>query len=62
MRSNPVKDDNEREEKAADSLPPRSAVHPSQKGRWVKIYYSVLLFIFILLTVSLMLWGNQLLK
>ncbi|MFD2672862.1 hypothetical protein [Marinicrinis sediminis] len=43
-----------------EELPPRSVKHPSQKGKRVRLFYLLLLLIFVLLTFSLMLWGQHL--
>lgn len=45
------------EVKDAHFLPPRSSVHPSQKGKVAKFFYQILLFIFILLVIGLAYWG-----
>jgi len=47
------------EVKDSHFLPPRSSVHPSQKGKVAKIFYQILLFIFILLVIGLTYWGIQ---
>lgn len=38
-------------------LPPRNAVHPSERGKWTRIFYLALLWLFIILVVSLTVWG-----
>ncbi|KRF12169.1 hypothetical protein [Paenibacillus sp. Soil787] len=38
-------------------LPPRNAVHPSDRGKWTRIFYLILLWLFIILVVSLTVWG-----
>lgn len=38
-------------------LPPRNAVHPSEQGKWTRIFYLTLLWLFIILVVSLTVWG-----
>lgn len=38
-------------------LPPRNAVHPSERGKWTRIFYLTLLWLFIILVVSLTVWG-----
>ncbi|WP_230632950.1 hypothetical protein [Paenibacillus athensensis] len=38
-------------------LPPRMAVHPTEKGKWTKIFYLTLLWLFISLVVGLTVWG-----
>ncbi len=40
-------------------LPPRRAVHPSDKEKMIRIFYRTLLFLFISLTVGLLIWGLQ---
>jgi hypothetical protein len=47
-------------EPAADDdtyLPPRKAVHPSEKGKWTRRFYLTLLWLFVLLVVALLAWG-----
>ncbi|MDF2961060.1 MAG: hypothetical protein K0S39_2795 [Paenibacillus sp.] len=38
-------------------LPPRKAVHPTEKERWLRIFYRTLLWLFILLVAGLLVWG-----
>jgi hypothetical protein len=38
-------------------LPPRRAVHPSEKGKWTRRFYLTLLWLFVLLVVALFAWG-----
>jgi hypothetical protein len=38
-------------------LPPRRIVHPSDKQKVVKIFYTTLLVMFVLLTAGLIAWG-----
>jgi hypothetical protein len=38
-------------------LPPRKEVHPSENGKWTRIFYQTLLWLFILLVVGLTIWG-----
>lgn len=38
-------------------LPPRNDVHPSERGKWTRIFYLTLLWLFIILVVSLTAWG-----
>ncbi|SDC39349.1 hypothetical protein SAMN02799630_00465 [Paenibacillus sp. UNCCL117] len=38
-------------------LPPRKSVHPTEKEKWLRIFYRSLLWIFILLVTGLLLWG-----
>lgn len=38
-------------------LPPRKAVHPSERGKWTRIFYVTLLWLFIILVISLTVWG-----
>ncbi|SDN88338.1 hypothetical protein SAMN04487897_105258 [Paenibacillus sp. yr247] len=40
-------------------LPPRKAVHPSEQGKWTRIFYVTLLWLFIILVVSLTVWGIE---
>ncbi|HEY0826978.1 MAG TPA: hypothetical protein VGE40_02695 [Bacilli bacterium] len=40
-----------------DSYPPRSVLYPSNKGKITRFFYSTLIFIFIILMVSLAIWG-----
>lgn len=38
-------------------LPPRKAVHPSEKRKWTTIFYQTLLWLFVLLAAGLTIWG-----
>lgn len=38
------------------ALPPRRKVHPSEKGKWTRRFYLLLVFLFIALIVSLIGW------
>ncbi|MGG1598702.1 hypothetical protein [Paenibacillus naphthalenovorans] len=38
-------------------LPPRQTVHPTEKEKWVFIFYRSLLWIFVLLVAGLLIWG-----
>ncbi|MEW9699027.1 hypothetical protein [Paenibacillus sp. SI8] len=38
-------------------LPPRRAIHPSEQGKWTRIFYLTLLWLFIVLVVGLTIWG-----
>ncbi|WP_281886847.1 hypothetical protein [Paenibacillus sp. YYML68] len=38
-------------------LPPRKKVHPTEKEKWLPIFYRTLLSIFVLLTIGLLVWG-----
>jgi|GEM_PF-3133848 len=38
-------------------LPPRTAVHPTEKGKWTKVFYRTLLWLFISLVIGLTVWG-----
>ncbi|MFC5448049.1 hypothetical protein [Paenibacillus aestuarii] len=38
-------------------LPPRKAVHPSEYGKWTRIFYLTLLWLFIMLVIGLTVWG-----
>ncbi|MFC5699853.1 hypothetical protein ACFPVX_01050 [Cohnella faecalis] len=40
-------------------MPPRSVVHPSKRGQGTKLFYRLLLFLFILLVGGLLWWGNK---
>ena len=37
-------------------LPPRDQLYPSQKGKWTRLFYDVLLIVFLLLIISLISW------
>lgn len=43
-------------------LPPRNTVHPTEKERWLPVFYRTLLWLFILLVVGLLIWGWDYLK
>lgn len=43
----------------ARMLPPRSLIHPSEKGKWTRRFYQLLVLLFILLLVGLLLWGDH---
>lgn len=47
--------------KVETELPPRRTKHPSHRGRLTRWFYFTLIFMFIALTVGLMLWGKQML-
>ncbi len=34
--------------------------HPSNKGKYIRLYYLTLVLVFLALTVSLMMWGKSL--
>jgi hypothetical protein len=38
-------------------LPPRKVVHPSENGKWTRIFYQTLLCLFIMLVIGLTVWG-----
>ncbi|TXK76559.1 hypothetical protein [Paenibacillus sp. N3.4] len=38
-------------------LPPRGVIHPSEQGKWTRIFYLTLLWLFVILVVSLTIWG-----
>ncbi|MCR8634429.1 hypothetical protein [Paenibacillus radicis (ex Xue et al. 2023)] len=38
-------------------LPPRNAVHPTEKEKWLRIFYRSLLWLFIMLVAGLLVWG-----
>jgi hypothetical protein len=38
-------------------LPPRKVIHPSEQGKWTRIFYLTLLWLFIVLVVGLTVWG-----
>jgi hypothetical protein len=40
-------------------LPPRKTVHPAEKDVWTRRFYLTLLWLFILLTAALLLWGYR---
>ncbi|MGF7030437.1 hypothetical protein J2T17_001342 [Paenibacillus mucilaginosus] len=40
-------------------LPPRKTVHPTEKEKWLPLFYRSLLWIFVLLVVGLLFWGYQ---
>jgi hypothetical protein len=44
-------------EPEAHFLPPRKSLHPTEKEKWLPIFYRSLLWIFILLVVGLLVWG-----
>lgn len=50
-----------KESLAETELPPRRTKHPSHRGRLTRWFYFTLIFLFIALTVGLMLWGKQML-
>lgn len=45
------------EEQDETFLPPRKTVHPTEKEKWLPIFYRTLLWLFILLVVGLLVWG-----
>ena len=48
------------ENKPDGALPPRRTKHPSEKGKWLRLFYMSLLLLFIALTIGLIWWGRQL--
>lgn len=40
-------------------LPPRRAIHPSEKPLWTKRFYQLLVLLFALLLVFLFIWGDH---
>ncbi|TDF99315.1 hypothetical protein [Paenibacillus piri] len=38
-------------------LPPRKTVHPTEKDKWLRIFYRTLLWMFVLLVAGLVVWG-----
>lgn len=45
-------------EEGSHYLPPRQAIHPSEKRKWTTIFYQTLLWLFVLLVAGLTIWGN----
>ncbi|MCS7462434.1 hypothetical protein N0M98_20130 [Paenibacillus doosanensis] len=45
------------EEREEHFLPPRKTVHPTEREKYLPIFYRTLLWLFILLVVSLLVWG-----
>ncbi|WP_284640294.1 hypothetical protein [Paenibacillus silviterrae] len=43
-------------------LPPRKTVHPTERERWIRIFYRTLLWLFILLVCGMLFWGWQLVR
>lgn len=37
-------------------LPPRKNIHPSEKGKWTRRFYAVLVFLFVVLILALIAW------
>ena len=62
-RQPPVPLEEKEPEGAAESvpddhyLPPRKTVHPTEKEKWVFVFYRTLLWIFICLVMGLLIWG-----
>ncbi|MFH5184771.1 hypothetical protein ACHHV8_20180 [Paenibacillus sp. TAB 01] len=52
-----VKQEPAGEEPEESSLPPRHAVHRSEREKRLRIFYGTLLWLFILLVVGLLIWG-----
>jgi hypothetical protein len=40
-------------------LPPRKSDHPTEKGIWTKRFYMMLLWMFVMLTAGLVVWGYR---
>jgi hypothetical protein len=58
MRSKESKQANVKQKgEGSHYLPPRKAVHPSEKRKWTAVFYQTLLWLFVLLVVGLTIWG-----
>jgi|HigsolmetaAR203D_1030402.scaffolds.fasta_scaffold00169_36 hypothetical protein len=40
-------------------LPPRRTKHPSERGKWIRLYFITLVVLFSGLTVGLIFWGER---
>jgi hypothetical protein len=40
-------------------LPPRRTVHPTEKAKWIRIFYRTLLWLFVSLVIGLIIWGAR---
>ncbi|PZE21974.1 hypothetical protein [Paenibacillus xerothermodurans] len=62
-RTRAVNEHNQKEaapdEKDDTFLPPRRAVHPTEKETWLRMFYRSLLWLFIMLVTGLLVWGWQ---
>ncbi|NOU97589.1 hypothetical protein GC093_30835 [Paenibacillus sp. LMG 31456] len=56
-QSNDMKKGTAEDQQDDTFLPPRNAVHPTEKEKWLRIFYRTLLWLFILLVVGLLVWG-----
>lgn len=50
------KDPVEKKEEMVE-LPPRATIHKSERNKLTRIFYTTLTLVFIILTISLLLWG-----
>jgi hypothetical protein len=57
QREVPVDTRTDKQEDEDYYLPPRKAVHPSENGKWTRIFYQTLLCLFIMLVIGLTIWG-----
>jgi hypothetical protein len=57
QREVPAATSNDKQEDEEYYLPPRKAVHPSENGKWTRIFYQTLLWLFIMLVLGLTIWG-----
>lgn len=52
-----VESTNQKTKEEAVNLPPRRVLHRTEKNKITRFFYKVLAYIFILLTISLLVWG-----
>lgn len=63
MMLNEAKQTESLEQELTDApLPPRRKVHPSNKMKMVRLFYNTLVFLFLLLTAGLIIWGYRFLE
>ncbi len=60
-----LKDVSQREEMQEENeweeaIPPRSVLHSSEKEKYPRIFYFILTFLFLVLTIALIAWGYHL--
>lgn len=48
------------EDEWEEEIPPRRMLHPSEKEKYPKLFYFSLTFLFLVLTVVLIIWGFHL--
>jgi hypothetical protein len=57
-REVPADSNTHRQQETEDHyLPPRKVIHSSENGKWTRIFYQTVLWLFVLLVIGLTIWG-----